>query len=190
MNAPTTHKHHKGKIAVLGGSSPVPDSAPYQAACQVGRRLAESGWTVISGGYIGSMEAVSRGACEAGGHVIGFKCKEVEAWKDVQPNPWAKEIWPCDTMLDLFLILIRRGDAILVLDGGVGTLVEVSLAWNQRIIRAIEPKPLILVGERWQTAITTFCQEFEDFIPEAYLKLLHFAPNTDTALSLLSSLLP
>jgi hypothetical protein len=170
------------KIAVLGGASPQPGEKTYQEAFDMGQFLALSGATVISGGYIGAMEAVSRGASEAGGHVIGFRCREVEEWKDVQPTPWAKELWPCETMLDLFLLLIRRSDAIVVLDGGVGTLVEVALTWNQLIIHAIEPKPFLLVGARWHHALQAFLHEFDDLIPSSYRQHLKFVTDPITAL--------
>ncbi len=173
------------KIAVLGGSSSLPGDEAYQKAYQMGYLLAEAGATVISGGYIGAMEAVSQGAREAGGWVIGFQCHEVEAWKKVRPNPWAQELWPCETMLDLFLLLIRRSEAIIVLDGGVGTLVEVALTWNQLIIHAIEPKPFLLIGERWRSAMNGFIHEFDDFIPSSYRQHLHFVKNQPSALAYL-----
>src|SRR5258708_39008283 len=58
-------------VTIFGGSRVEPDSDEYLAAQQLGRALAERGFSVVTGGYNGVMEAVSRGAKEAGGHVIG-----------------------------------------------------------------------------------------------------------------------
>ncbi len=178
-------KSESVKIGILGGSSASPGSPTYQAAYEIGKAVAQLNATVISGGYIGAMEAVSKGAAKAGGHVIGFKCHEVEIWKDVQPNPWSGELWPCETMLDLFLILIKKTDALLVLDGGVGTLVEVALAWNQMVIGAIDAKPLILIGKRWQSSMKIFMGNFADLISEEIKTHIEFAQDYQTAITLL-----
>ncbi|MDI6694379.1 MAG: hypothetical protein QME21_04975 [Anaerolineales bacterium] len=64
-------------VTVFGGSRPTPED--YEQALHLGRLLGGSGYIVLTGGYIGVMEAVSRGASEAGGHVIGVTCDEIEA---------------------------------------------------------------------------------------------------------------
>ena len=68
-------------ISVFGSSAPQPGSADYEAARDLGRRLAEAGFTVQTGGYMGTMEGVSRGANEAGGHVIGVTCDQIEEFR-------------------------------------------------------------------------------------------------------------
>ena len=72
------------RVTVFGGSQPGEDSPAYSQAIELGRLLASRGHTVLTGGYIGSMEAVSRGAAEAGGHVVGVTCEEIEAWRPVK----------------------------------------------------------------------------------------------------------
>ncbi|MFQ5342158.1 MAG: hypothetical protein ACE5F6_11500, partial [Anaerolineae bacterium] len=57
-------------VAVFGGGAPPPGSPAYAEAERLGRLLARAGYSVLNGGYSGTMEAVSRGANEAGGHVI------------------------------------------------------------------------------------------------------------------------
>ena len=74
------------KVSVFGGSQPKEDDAAYAEALALGKLLAERGHIVLTGGYIGTMEAVSRGACEAGGHVIGVTCEDIEAWRPVPSN--------------------------------------------------------------------------------------------------------
>ena len=72
-------------VTVFGGASPTePD---YNAALRLGKLLGQAGCSVLTGGYIGTMEAVSRGAAESGGHVIGVTCEEIEAWRKVSPQP-------------------------------------------------------------------------------------------------------
>ena len=76
------------------------------------------------------MEAVSRGASEAGGHVIGVTCVDIENWRKVGANRWVKEEWRKQTLIERLQALVEGCDAALALPGGPGTLTEVSLMWN------------------------------------------------------------
>ncbi|MFN8411896.1 MAG: hypothetical protein U0Z26_05870 [Anaerolineales bacterium] len=68
-------------VTVLGGAQPKEGTAAYEEARELGKLLAEQGHAVLTGGYMGTMEAVSRGASEAGGHVIGVTCIDIEDWQ-------------------------------------------------------------------------------------------------------------
>jgi uncharacterized protein (TIGR00725 family) len=79
-------------ITVFGSSRPREGSADYEEARVLGRSLAEHGLAVCSGGYAGVMEAVSRGAKEAGGKTYGvtaefFSSAKVNAWIDAIGAP-------------------------------------------------------------------------------------------------------
>ncbi len=119
------------RITVFGGSQPKPGDPVYQQALHLGELIASSGYIVLTGGYIGTMEAVSRGAAEAGGHVIGVTCDEIEAWRPVRPNPWLTEEMRFPTLRQRLFALVDNCDGALALPGGVGTLAEISLMWNQ-----------------------------------------------------------
>ena len=93
-------------ITVFGGSKPIPGSPPYQAAFNLGEMLAKAGFAVQTGGYIGTMEAISRGASEAGGHVIGVTCDEIENWRQVAPNQWVAEQKRRPTLRERLFVLI------------------------------------------------------------------------------------
>ncbi len=121
-------------ISVFGGSQPVPGSPAYNEAYELGRLIALSGHTVLTGGYIGTMEAVSRGSAEAGGHVIGVTCADIEAWRLVKPNAWVKEERRFNTLQERLYELIQACDAAIALPGGPGTLTEVALTWNLMIV--------------------------------------------------------
>jgi len=68
-----------------------PTEPDYAQALHLGKLLGQAGCTVLTGGYIGTMEAVSRGAAENGGHVIGVTCEEIETWRKVRVNRWVKK---------------------------------------------------------------------------------------------------
>ena len=96
------------RVSVFGGSQPKESDAAYTEAKELGKLLAQRGHTVLTGGYIGTMEAVSRGASEAGGHVIGVTCEDIEAWRPIRANAWVKEEIRKKTLIERLTALIRR----------------------------------------------------------------------------------
>lgn len=171
------------QISIFGSSQPKPGQPEYAAAQRLGQLLAQAGYTVITGGYIGTMEAVSRGAAEAGGHVIGVTCAEIEAWRPVKANQWVLEERSFPTLRARLFELIDACDAAIALPGGPGTLAEISLFWNQLLIGAIPARPLILVGAGWETVIDCFFEQHAANIPLAQRAWLSFAEDVDTAVS-------
>src|SRR5512137_1812942 len=147
-------------ITVFGGSHPKPGSQAYAEAYELGKLLAQAGHTVLTGGYIGTMEAVSRGANEAGGHVIGVTCSDIEAWRGTRVNAWVQEERHFATLQERLNELVRACDAAIALPGGPGTLTEISLTWNLMIVASIPPKPLILVGPDWKYVMEGFFNSF------------------------------
>src|SRR5512133_2672337 len=115
---------HVMNITVFGGSQPRPGSNAYAEAYQLGKLLAEAGHAVLTGGYIGTMEAVSRGANEDGGDVVGITWAEIERWRGVGANSWVKEERKFETLRQRLDGLIDGCDAAIALPGGPGTLTE------------------------------------------------------------------
>jgi uncharacterized protein (TIGR00725 family) len=147
--------------------------------------IGEAGYTVLTGGYIGTMEAVSRGAAEAGGHVIGVTCEQIEDWRPVSPNKWVQEEMRFATLGERLYALIDNCDAALVLPGGIGTLAELAVMWSQMQTRVITPRPLIFIGPRWQTVMDQFLNQFDEYVPEIYRPLIAFAPDVLAAFRML-----
>jgi uncharacterized protein (TIGR00725 family) len=174
-------------ITVFGSSQPKPGSPAYAEALQLGQLLAEAGHAVLTGGYIGTMEAVSRGAAEAGGHVIGVTCADIEAWRKVSANAWVKEERRFQTLQDRLNELIQGCDAALALPGGPGTLTEISLMWNLMIVEALPRRPLILIGRGWQSMLDQAYTEMGVYFAENQRALVQFAPEVQAAVKLLDS---
>jgi hypothetical protein len=172
-------------ITVFGGSQPKEGSSAYTAAQALGRYLAQRGHTVLTGGYMGTMEAVSRGAAEAGGHVIGVTCNEIEHWRGAAANKWVLEEWRKDTLIQRLQALIEGCDAALALPGGPGTLTEISLMWNLMIINSLPRRPLILIGDGWKAAFDQFFLTMGLFSPESQHELLIFSPDIGSAVEII-----
>lgn len=169
------------RVAVFGGSQPKPGDPAYQDAQKLGDLLARAGYILLNGGYIGAMEATSRGANEAGGRVIGVTCDEIEAWRPVKANRWVTEEWHYPTLQQRMFALIHNGDAYLALPGGVGTLAEITLTWNLLITGVLSPRPLILIGPGWQELVHGFLAEQGEFIPQIQRQWVSFARDVSSA---------
>jgi uncharacterized protein (TIGR00730 family) len=173
------------RVSVFGGSQPRDGDLAYSEALELGRLLAEQGHTVLTGGYIGVMEAVSRGAREAGGHVIGVTCEDIEAWRPVKPNSWVMEEIRRKTLIERLHALIHESDAALALPGGAGTLTEIALMWNLMIVESLHRRPLILIGGGWQSTFDQFFREFDSYMTAPQREILYFAKDVHTALKML-----
>jgi uncharacterized protein (TIGR00730 family) len=169
------------KITVFGGAQPKPSEPAYEEALHLGRLLGMSGHTVLTGGYMGTMEAVSRGAAESGGHVIGVTCEDIEAWRQARPNPYVQEEWRFPNLRQRLFALIDACDAALALPGGAGTLAEISLTWNQLIIGSLSPRPLVLIGPAWKSTFEYFFANLGDYIKESDRAWLSFVPDVPGA---------
>jgi uncharacterized protein (TIGR00730 family) len=177
----------KVNVTVFGGSHPQPGSPAYVEAYELGRLLAEAGHTVLTGGYIGTMEAVSRGADEAGGHVIGVTCDEIEKWRGTRANAWVREERHFQTLEQRLIELVHACGAAIALPGGPGTLTEIALTWNLMIVDSIPHKPLILTGAGWKSMMESFYNSLEDYIPQHQRDLLLFARDVKSAVQLLAN---
>ena len=172
-------------ITVFGGAQPKEGTPAYEEAHELGSLLAQRGHTVLNGGYMGTMEAVSRGAHEAGGHVIGVTCIDIEEWRKSKPNPWIKEEIRKQTLMDRLTALVEGCDAAIALPGGAGTLTEVSLMWNLMIVESLPRRPLVLIGRGWQSTFDQFFGEFENYMPIHQRELLYFASDVKQAVKYL-----
>lgn len=145
-----------GCVTVFGSSRVLPHEPVYRDAFRLGRLLAEAGYALCTGGYSGVMEAVSRGAVEAGGHAVGVT---VTPWAArIAPNRWLSEEVATPDLFQRIARLIAT-DAYVAMPGGLGTLGEVALTWNLFQTESIPRRPLVLVGREWRAAL--------DYLPAA-----------------------
>ena len=169
------------QVTIFGGTKPRPGEIEYENAVQLGRLLAQSGHTVITGGYMGTMEAVSRGAKEASGHVIGVTCEEIERWRKSPANAWVIEERKVATLQERMIALMDAGDVVIALPGGVGTLAEITLLWNRMIVEAAPKRKLILIGEGWRSTFHTLFQSMNNYIPATHQSMLSFSATIEEA---------
>jgi uncharacterized protein (TIGR00730 family) len=170
-------------VTIFGGSRVEPGSDDYLAAEQLGRALAECGFSVVTGGYSGTMEAVSRGAKDAGGHVIGVTVEVIARNFERLPNSFLDQEVRTAALLERIDKMIELGEAYVVLPGGAGTLVELGVVWNLALLGALQNKPIIVVGPGWERVLQMMTRELHAIDHD--LSFLRFARDVDEAVSLL-----
>ena len=168
-------------VTVFGSSRPREGDADYEEARILGRALAKHGFSVCSGGYGGVMEAVSRGAKEAGGRTVGVTA---EFFKTAKLNRWIDEEVRLQTWEQRLFELVRRADAFVACKGGTGTLVELAVVWEMLNKSVMNRKPFTVLGDFWQPVLDRV-REVELGHPapwgEANGRLVHVAPTAGDA---------
>ncbi len=174
-------------ISVFGSSAPIPGQADYEEARQVGRLLAQAGYAVSTGGYMGTMAAVSQGAAEAGGYVIGVTCSQIESFRAFGPNEWVTEEIRYPTLRERLNHLVEHNVGMITLPGGIGTLSEMSLAWSLIQVGEISMRPLILMGQKWQDTVKAFVHR--PYIHEDHERLIRAVATPAEAVAALQKAL-
>lgn len=136
-------------ITVFGSSRPAEGDTAYSEARALGRALAGAGFSICSGGYGGVMEAVSRGAKDAGGRTLGITASSFRS----RANRWVDEEVRVGTWEERLFELVRRGEGYVACRGGTGTLVELAVVWEMLNKRVMARKPFAILGGFWEPVI-------------------------------------
>jgi uncharacterized protein (TIGR00730 family) len=131
-------------VTVFGSARSRPGDADYARAEALGRALARAGHAVITGGGPGDMEAVSKGAYEAGGQTIGV-C--IELPHEEKPNPYLTHTISFRYFFVRKVMFVKYSKAFVILPGGFGTLDELFESLTLVQTRKVPPFPVILTGD-------------------------------------------
>ena len=168
--------NQKDKIVTIFGGSRCNEKSPeYAAAKDLGARLADAGFTICTGGYLGVMEAASRGARERGGRVFGIVMNQFKS----EPNRYLTDKVASSHFYERLQNLIERSVGFVALRGGMGTVAEISLVWNKLQTGVIERRPLVLLGAGWKNVVE--CWQENLVVSDADVSLLDFAENAELA---------
>ena len=148
-------------VTVFGSARFSEDHQYYQLARQLGNALASAGFTVITGGGPGIMEAANRGAKEAGGLSIGCN---IALPMEQKPNSYLDRMVEFDHFFVRKVMLVKYSCAFVVLPGGFGTLDEVFETSVLMQTGKIEHFPIILMGD-------TYWLEMKEFLEGSLLHL-------------------
>ena len=136
-----------GPCVTVFGSARFPENHPYyQMTQRVGAHLARMGFTVMTGGGPGLMEAASRGAKEAGGFTVGCNIVLPEEQK---LNPYVDRAVSFDHFFIRKVMLVKYSYAFVVMPGGLGTMDELFEALTLIQTKKIENFPVVLMGSEY-----------------------------------------
>lgn len=162
-----------------------PYEADYIVSYEVGKALAEAGFAVMTGGYAGIMEAVSRGAAEAGGHVIGVTTARIEEFRGhkIKPNQWVVDEIRHPTLRERLMHLVLEADAYVCMPGGLGTLHELITVWELMRVGDIPSRPLICYGNYWREMLAPLRES--QFIVKSAWEIPQFVQSPQDVVCLL-----
>ena len=136
--------HFVGPCVTVFGSARFVEGHPdYELGREVGRALVGLGFTVMTGGGPGVMEAANRGAQEAGGRSVGCN---IELPFEQAPNRYLDRSVTCRYFFVRKVLLFKYSYGFVVLPGGLGTLDELNEALTLIQTGKIEQFPLVLMG--------------------------------------------
>jgi len=149
--------HFVGPCVTVFGSARFPETHRYYAlAREVGARLARAGFTVMTGGGPGIMEAANRGAKEAGGASIGCN---IELPKEQRPNPYLDRWITFEHFFVRRVMLVKYSYVFFAMPGGFGTLDEIFETATQIQTGKIQQFPLVLMGRDYWEPLLGFMRE-------------------------------
>ncbi|MEO8573920.1 MAG: LOG family protein [Pyrinomonadaceae bacterium] len=166
-------------VTIFGGSKCGPASDEYREAHDIGMRLAKAGFTICTGGYLGVMEAASRGAREAGGRVFGIVMNQFKS----EPNRYLTDKVATNHFYERLQNLITRSVGFVALRGGMGTVTEVSLVWNKLQTHVLDRRPIVLVGDCWRDVVDAWKKHL--VVSDEDVAYLDFAHNAEDAANII-----
>ncbi len=175
-----------GPAVSIFGSARVPeDSWEYRSACALGRRLAEAGVSVITGGGPGVMEAGNRGATVGKGRSVGLN---ITLPHEQLANPYLDIDLAFRYFFTRKFMLIRYGMGFAIYPGGFGTIDELFELLTLMQTGKLAPCPLVLVGDSyWSGLYNWLVRETADrgYIERQNLDLVEVVPDEDIAAQVL-----
>ncbi len=144
----TTRQNYR--VTIFGSARLRPGTLAYDSVKQLAAELTKMGCDIISGGGPGIMQAANEGALsidpKALHRSVGIR---VELPFEQEVNPFVGMAYEHRTFFSRLHHFMIASDAFVVVPGGIGTLLELSLAWQLLQVRKLYQTPLILVGKMW-----------------------------------------
>jgi uncharacterized protein (TIGR00730 family) len=177
-------------VAFFGSSRSTPDDPAYTLAETTARRLVENGFTVLSGGGPGIMEAANKGAIEAGGLSIGLN---IDLPQEQAPNRYLGKLLNFKYFFVRKVMFVKYSVGFIIAPGGFGTLDELFEATTLVQTHRIRPFPVILLGAAYWQGLLDWLRDVvvaERRVTPAELAILRVADTPEEVLAHLRSASP
>ncbi len=140
-------------VTVFSSARFAEDHPYYRLTRDIGRELAKEGYTIMTGGGPGIMEAANRGAKEGGGYSIGCN---IQLPKEQKPNPYLDRFIEFEHFFVRKVMLVKYSSAFVVMPGGFGTLDEVFEVTTLMQTGKVESFPIVCVGGDFWRSLRDF----------------------------------
>ena len=144
-------------ITVFGSARTKEDSATYKLVADLTNFISTNGYSILTGGGPGLMEAANKGAFDAGGSSIGIN---VVLPHEQESNPYVKSSYICDYLFTRKVFLIKDSEAFIFVEGGFGTLDELFEILTLISVDYLNEVPIILYGKEFWTGLMKWVEEF------------------------------
>ena len=174
--------HFVGPCVTVFGSARTPDEhLYYDMAYKIGKGLSETGFTVMTGGGPGIMEAANKGAKDAGGRSVGCN---IELDFEQEPNPYMDKWVTFKYFFVRKVLLMKYSYAFVVMPGGVGTMDELFETLTLIQTKKISDFPVVIMGKEYWKNLTELLDDFvkNKTINEEDLKLFIFTDSVEEAI--------
>jgi len=175
--------HFVGPCITVFGSARFKENSPYyEKAREVGRAIAEMGFTTMTGGGPGIMEAANRGAFEAGGRSVGCN---IELPFEQSPNPYMQTCISIRYFFVRKVLLLKYSYAFVVLPGGWGTMDEMFETLTLVQTGMIHNFPVVLMGKEYYQPLMDYIHFMAEqkTISESDLQYVKFTDDIDEAMT-------
>jgi uncharacterized protein (TIGR00730 family) len=172
-------------VTVFGSARFKAGSPYYRMARTLGRRLAEEGFPVMTGGGPGIMEAANRGAHEAGGTSLGCN---ITLPMEQKENPYLDRFIEMSHFFVRKVMLVKYSCAFVVMPGGFGTLDETFEALTLVQCEKIDRFPIVAMGTRFWAPLRRFANRSliaEETISPTEFELLQLTDSVEVAIRLI-----
>jgi uncharacterized protein (TIGR00730 family) len=165
-------------VTVFGSARFGPETAHYQNAEKIGAEMAKLGFTVMTGGGPGIMEAANKGAYEAGGYSVG--CNIILPIEQ-KPNPYLHKWIYIPYFFVRKVILVKYSYAFIVMPGGIGTLDELFEALTLIQTKMINGFPLVVFDTKYHKELWHHIKIMEknESISQEDMKLLFVTDSVE-----------
>src|SRR6201996_9047063 len=184
----TTRQNYR--VTIFGSARLKPGSPAYNQVKELASELTRMGCDIMSGGGPGLMQAANEGALavdpEALHRSVGIR---VDLPFEQEVNPFVGKAYEHRTFFSRLHHFMIISDAFVVVPGGIGTLLELSIAWQLLQVRKLYNTPLILVGKMWAELVEwgrrSMLQKGNELASEIDFRIPHCVDTMDQCIALI-----
>lgn len=177
-------------VTIFGSARVSPSSPVYDQVKNLARHLAEMGCDIVTGGGPGLMQAANEGEKlgdpDSQTDSVGIR---VDLPFEQETNPYATTVYSHRTFFTRLHHFVRLSDAFIVVEGGIGTTLEMVMVWQLLQVEHIDNVPLILIGEMWEELLTwardNLIREDFQFADPEDIEIPHCVETVDEAVEII-----